>query len=80
MVMRPSIRNSQRQPEMPPTPSISMRAALSGAPMTCESAVHVATRASAGPVSLELKNSVMWYHRPAQVQHQPKGTSGMVKT
>ncbi len=68
MVMRPSMRKSHLQPRMPLTPSMSIRAAPMGAPMTCDRAVLVATRARAGPVSLALKKVVMWNHMPAHAQ------------
>ncbi len=38
-----------------------------GAPMTCESAVLVATMAKAGPVSWEEWNTVMCTHIPGKV-------------
>ena len=52
---------------MPRRPSISRNPAAMGAPMTWESAVLVATMASAGPVSSAEWNTVMCTHMPGKV-------------
>lgn len=54
-------------PRMPRSPSIIISPAAMGAPMTCESAVLVATMARAGPVSSAEWNTVMCTHIPGKV-------------
>ena len=62
-----SMQEGLAHPRRPRIPSISISPAAMGAPMTCESAVLVATMARAGPVSWEEWNTVMCTHIPGKV-------------